>query len=83
MTDAELQRIMKKGGESKASGGGLVRRESLAATPPLPPLSPEGSPQASPQNSPSRHRKYNLSYRYVENVGQICSIYRGYCGERR
>ncbi|ROT79387.1 hypothetical protein C7M84_001906 [Penaeus vannamei] len=64
MTDAELQRIMKKGaeGSSKAHGGGLVRRESLAATPPLPPLSPEGSPQPSPQNSPARHRKYNLSY---------------------
>ncbi|XP_047501284.1 filaggrin-2-like isoform X2 [Penaeus chinensis] len=62
MTDAELQRIMKKGAESKSGGGGLVRRESLAATPPLPPLSPEGSPHASPQNSPSRHRKYNLSY---------------------
>lgn len=65
MTDAELQRIMKKGPETSKSNGGLVRRESLAATPPLPPLSPEGSPQASPRNSPNRHRKYNLSYRYV------------------
>ncbi|XP_042892607.1 uncharacterized protein LOC122266804 isoform X2 [Penaeus japonicus] len=62
MTDAELQRIMKKGPETSKSNGGLVRRESLAATPPLPPLSPEGSPQASPRNSPNRHRKYNLSY---------------------
>ncbi|KAG7177984.1 hypothetical protein Hamer_G003728 [Homarus americanus] len=62
MTDAELQRIMKKGSEGKSSGGCLVRRESLAATPPLPPLSPEATPQPSPQPSPPRHRKYSLSY---------------------
>lgn len=65
MTDAELQRIMKKTCEGKTSGG-LKSRESLAATPPLPPLSPEASPQHSPQPSPlpspPRHRKYSLSY---------------------
>lgn len=63
MTDAELQRIMKKGAEGKNSGG-VTRRESMAATPPLPPLSPEATPQPSPRPSPPRHRKYSLSYRY-------------------
>ena len=69
MTDSELQRIMKKptggdrGMERSSGRGGLVRRESLAATPPLPPLSPEGTPRASPNNSPTRGRKYSMSYR--------------------
>ncbi|XP_069188082.1 uncharacterized protein [Procambarus clarkii] len=62
MTDAELQRIMKKSCGGKSNGGPAARRESLAATPPLPPLSPEATPQPSPQPSPPRHRKYSLSY---------------------
>ncbi|KAK4293843.1 hypothetical protein Pmani_033484 [Petrolisthes manimaculis] len=69
MTDAELQLIMKKGNDGLKTGGGavgsnnkLVRRESLAATPPLPPLSPEATPEPSPHPSPPRHRKYSLSY---------------------
>ncbi|XP_050715084.1 collagen alpha-2(I) chain-like isoform X2 [Eriocheir sinensis] len=63
VTDTELQRIMKLGAEGKGGGrngggGGVAGRESLAATPPLPPLSPEGSPAS----SPARHRKHSLSY---------------------
>ncbi|XP_064082361.1 uncharacterized protein LOC135198575 isoform X2 [Macrobrachium nipponense] len=62
MTDTELQRIMRKSTDNK-TGSRLTRRESLAATPPLPPLSPEGTPSPSPRPSPTlRPRKHSLSY---------------------
>ncbi|XP_068207288.1 serine-rich adhesin for platelets-like isoform X2 [Palaemon carinicauda] len=62
MTDTELQRIMRKSSDNK-TGSRLTRRESLASTPPLPPLSPEGTPSPSPRASPNvRSRKHSLSY---------------------
>lgn len=51
-------------GGNNNSRRSLVRRDSLVATPPLPPLSPEGSPVQSPATSPARQcNQYQRSYR--------------------
>ena len=53
-----------RGSVANNSRRSLVRRESLAATPPLPMLSPEVTPRNSPAVSPSRNsNQYQRSYR--------------------
>lgn len=56
-----LNRGVAGGNNSRRS---LGRRDSLVATPPLPPLSPEASPTHSPAVSPARNpNQYQRSYR--------------------